>query len=84
MAYNRSLGAVAAEADGAALALRQNPGINEQPLLAILSYFPTNTTNSDQIPGVVNDKNNLDNFILKMDHRFNNVHSFAVGSVQML
>ncbi len=62
----------------AALALTQNPGINEQPLLAILSYFPTNTTNSDQIPGVVNDKNNLDNFILKMDHRFNNVHSFAV------
>ena len=62
----------------AALALAQNPGINEQPLLALLSYFPTNTTNSDQIPGVVNDTNNLDNFILKMDHRFNSVHSFAV------
>jgi len=62
----------------AALALSQNPSINERPLLALLSYFPTNTTNSDQIPGVVNDTNNLDNFILKLDHRFNSVHSFAV------
>ena len=64
----------------AALALAQPAGIgiNEQPLLALLSYFPTNTTNSDQIPGVVNDTNNLDNFILKLDHRFNSVHSFAV------
>ena len=61
----------------AALALAQNPSINEQPLLAILGYFPTNTTNSDQIPGAVNDRNNLDNFIVKVDHRFNDVHSFA-------
>ena len=62
----------------AALALTQNPNINEQPLLAVLGYFPANTTSSDQIPGVVNDTNNLDNFILKGDHRFNNAHSLAV------
>ena len=62
----------------AALALTQAPGLNEKPLLAILGYFPTNTTNSDQIPGVVNDRNDLDNFIVKVDHRFGSVHSLAV------
>jgi hypothetical protein len=61
----------------AAMAMAQNASINEQPLLAVLGYFPTNTSNSDQIPGVVNDTNNLDNFIVKVDHRFNDVHSFA-------
>jgi Carboxypeptidase regulatory-like domain/TonB-dependent Receptor Plug Domain len=62
----------------AALALTQNSSINEQPLMAILGYFPTNNTNSDLFSGVVNDTNNLDNFIVKLDHRFNAVHSFAV------
>jgi len=62
----------------AALALMQNPNINETPLLAVLSYFPTNTTNSEMIPGVVNDTNNLDNFILKLDHRFTPNQSLAV------
>jgi hypothetical protein len=60
------------------IALIQNPAINTAPLEAILSYFPTNATNSNFIPGVVNDTNNLDNFIVKLDHRFNEVNSFAV------
>jgi Carboxypeptidase regulatory-like domain/TonB-dependent Receptor Plug Domain len=59
-------------------ALTVNPSINVTPLLAVLSYFPTNTSQSNFVPSVVNDFNNLDNFILKLDHRFNSVHSFAV------
>ncbi len=60
------------------LALTQNPGINTAPLDAILSYFPVNNTSSNTVPGSVKDFNDLDNFILKLDHRFNQVHSFAV------
>src|SRR5580700_3108565 len=55
-----------------------NPAINATPLLAILSYFPLAPPGSNSVAGVVNDFNNLDNFILKLDHRFNSVHSFAV------
>ena len=51
---------------------------NFAPLLAILSYFPVAPPGSNTVAGVVNDYNNLDNFILKLDHRFNSVNSFAV------
>jgi hypothetical protein len=61
-----------------ALALTQNPAINTAPLDAILSYFPTNNTSSNTVPGSVKDSNDLDNFILKLDHRFNEINSFAV------
>jgi hypothetical protein len=61
-----------------ALALSQNPAINTAPLDAILSYFPVNNTNSNSVPGSVKDFNDLDNFILKLDHRFNQINSFAV------
>jgi hypothetical protein len=57
-------------------ALVQNPAIQVAPLAALLKFFPSSDSNT--IPGVVNDFNNLDNFILKLDHRFNNVNSFAV------
>jgi len=59
-------------------ALSQNPAINTAPLDAILSYFPTNNTSSNTVPGSVKDSNDLDNFILKLDHRFNEINSFAV------
>src|ERR1700740_815704 len=55
-----------------------NPAINVTPLLAILSYFPLASPGSNSVAGVVNDFHNLDNFILKLDHRFNSVNSFAV------
>src|SRR5580658_4051988 len=55
-----------------------NPAINATPLLAILSYFPLAPPGSNSVAGVVNDFNNLDNFILKLDHRFNSVNAFAV------
>jgi hypothetical protein len=60
------------------LALSQNPGINTAPLDAILSSFPVNNTGSNTVPGSVKDFNDLDNFILKLDHHFNQIHSFAV------
>jgi hypothetical protein len=59
-------------------AMTQNPSINPAPLLAILSYFPLAAPGTQTVAGVVNDFNNLDNFILKLDHRFNSVNSFAV------
>jgi hypothetical protein len=65
-----------AQAEGFAKAA--NPAINVTPLLAILSYFPLAALGSNSVAGVVNDFNNLDNFILKLDHRFNSVNSFAV------
>jgi hypothetical protein len=61
-----------------AIALATNPALNTAPLDAILSYFPANNTGSNIVPGSVKDFNDLDNFILKLDHRFNDVHSFAV------
>ncbi len=61
-----------------ALALSKNPAINTAPLDAILSYFPVNNTSVNTVPGSVKDFNDLDNFILKLDHRFNAINSFAV------
>jgi Carboxypeptidase regulatory-like domain len=61
-----------------AAALVSNPAIQTAPLDAILSYFPVNNGASESIPVTVNDKNNLDNFILKLDEHFNSVHSLAV------
>jgi Carboxypeptidase regulatory-like domain/TonB-dependent Receptor Plug Domain len=60
------------------LALGMNPAINTAPLDSILSFFPANNTNSNTVPGSTKDFNDLDNFILKLDHRFNDIHSFAV------
>ena len=59
------------------IALGINPAINTAPLDAILSYFPVNNSSSNLVPGSVRDSNNLDNFILKLDHRFSDIHSFA-------
>jgi Carboxypeptidase regulatory-like domain/TonB dependent receptor/TonB-dependent Receptor Plug Domain len=61
-----------------ALARSMNPAINTAPLDAILSYFPVNNTSSNLVPGVVDDYNNLDNFILKVDHRFTSNEALAV------
>lgn len=74
--FNLSVPTQAQIAQAEALALSQNPAINVKPLAAVLGFFPKSDTNS--VPGVVNDFNNLDNFIAKVDHRFNEVHSFAV------
>jgi hypothetical protein len=60
------------------LAVSQNPAINTAPLDAILSSFPVNNGPSDSFPGAVKDFNDLDNFILKLDHRLNAINSFAV------
>ena len=56
-------------------------GVLGQPvnpaLVKILNaYMPTNSTGS--LPATVNDKNDNDNFIVKVDHRFNEVNSIAV------
>lgn len=52
------------------------PGINTAPLDAILAkYFPQSTT--ETLPGVVNDLNNNDNFIVKIDHKISSANSFA-------
>lgn len=59
-------------------AMTQNPSINPAPLLAILSYFPLAAPGAQTVAGVVNDFNNLDNFILKLDHQLNSETSFAV------
>src|SRR6201987_180508 len=59
-------------------AMTQNPSINPAPLVAILSYFPLAAPGTQTVAGVVNDFNNLDNFILKLDHRLNSANSFAV------
>jgi Carboxypeptidase regulatory-like domain len=59
-------------------ALAANPSIQTAPLDAILSYFPVNNGPTDSFSETVNDKNNLDNFIVKLDEHFNAVHSFAV------
>ncbi len=64
--------------DARTLALGINPGIVTAPLDAILSYFPVNNTDSNQVAGAVNDYNNLDNFILKVDHRLTPNEQIAV------
>ncbi len=56
-------------------ALLIDPAINTAPLDAILALFPQSTTN--ELPGVVNDLNNNDNMIVKVDHKFANNESFA-------
>jgi hypothetical protein len=62
-----------------AIALSQNPAINVAPLESILThYFPIAPPGSNTVAGSVSDFNNLDNFIAKVDHRFNEVHSLAV------
>ena len=76
--FNFSLPTTSEIKNARSFALATNPAINPAPLDAILSYFPPNNSNANLVPGVVNDFNNLDNFIVKLDHRFNAVHSFAV------
>ena len=50
--------------------------INTGPTDAILAmFFPASTTNI--LPSVVRDENDLNNFIVKVDHRFGAIHSFA-------
>jgi hypothetical protein len=56
-------------------ALAMNPSIVTGPLDAILSYFPA--SNSESLPGVVNDVNNNDNLIVKIDHKFTENESFS-------
>ena len=56
-------------------ALLINPAINTAPLDAIINLFPQSTTN--ELPGVVNDLNNNDNMIVKLDHKFTNNEAFA-------
>jgi hypothetical protein len=59
-----------------AAAIAAMPGINTAPLDAILAkYFPQSTT--ENLPGVVNDLNNNDNLIVKIDHKISNSNSFA-------
>jgi hypothetical protein len=56
-------------------ALLIDPAIVTAPLDAILTLFPQSSTN--ELPGVVNDVNNNDNLIVKVDHKFSNNESFA-------
>ncbi len=57
-------------------ALAQDPNIVTAPLDAILALFPQSATN--ELPGVVNDINNNDNLIVKLDHKITGNESFAV------
>lgn len=63
----------------AAFQLAQMNGLTRvtpyQPLENLLNLFPASTTRT--VPGSVNDKNDLDNFILKGDHKINAVHSLT-------
>ena len=51
-------------------------GVNPALVKILNAYMPTSPTNS--LPVSVSDKNDNDNFIVKADHRFNEVHSIAV------
>jgi len=51
-------------------------GLNPALVKILATYMPTSPTNS--IPVTVSDKNDNDNFIVKADHRFNEVHSIVV------
>jgi carboxypeptidase family protein/TonB-dependent receptor-like protein len=74
--FNLSVPTQAEIADAEGIALGIKSSIQVAPLAALLKFFPASDTNT--FPGVVNDFNNLDNFILKLDHRFNSVNSLAV------
>jgi Carboxypeptidase regulatory-like domain len=58
------------------LAEAAEPGINPAPLDAILTkFFPTSSTGA--LETAVKDKNDLDNFIVRVDHRIGANHTFA-------
>jgi len=58
------------------LAVAAEPGITPAPLDAILAkFFPTST--SGILETAVKDKNDLDNFIVRADHRIGTKHTFA-------
>jgi hypothetical protein len=58
-----------------AAALAAMPTINPVPLDKLLAFFPV--TSVGTIPIVIKDKNDNDNFIVKLDHKLSSVHSFA-------
>jgi outer membrane receptor protein involved in Fe transport len=59
------------------LAQGMSPGINTGPTDALLAqFFPASTTGT--VPFTDKDKNNLDNFILKLDHNFSARNIFSV------
>lgn len=66
----------AAERDKArTIARAAMPGINPAPLDTVLNLFPSSTTG--QVASSVRDRNDLDNFIVKVDHRISAAHSLA-------
>lgn len=58
-----------------ATALAAMPTINPVPLDKLLAFFPA--TSVGTVPGVVKDKNDSDNLIVKVDHKLSSIHSFA-------
>lgn len=57
-------------AEARSIAQGLNGGVINPGLDAILAFYPQ--SDSPNIPGVVRDKNNGDNFIVKLDHSFSN------------
>jgi len=57
-------------AEARSIAEGLNGGVINPGLDAILAFYPQ--SDSPNIPGVVRDKNNGDNFIVKLDHSFSN------------
>jgi hypothetical protein len=69
----------AERSDARTIARGINNTINTVPLDAILdfSFKGFLSATSSTLPGVVNDSNDLDNFIVKVDHKISPAHSFA-------
>jgi len=53
-------------------------GVNPALVKILNIYMPTTTNPNNLLPVSVSDKNDNDNFIVKVDHRFNDVHSVVV------
>jgi hypothetical protein len=65
-----------AESEAAANTAILPNGVNPALVKILNAYMPTSPTNS--LPVTVSDKNDNDNLIMKVDHRFNDVNSVAV------
>jgi Carboxypeptidase regulatory-like domain/TonB-dependent Receptor Plug Domain len=66
-----------AQAEAGAAAVLGQP-VNQALVKILNAYMPTTTDPNNQLPYTVNDKNDNDNFIVKVDHRFNEVNSIAI------
>jgi hypothetical protein len=73
--FNIAVPAASDIATARALALAANPTIDTGPADKILALFPTSDTRS--LAYAVRDKNDGDNFIVKLDHQFNSKNTLT-------